>query len=139
MAAKSVKNGEETEGWILGNVLSYDTSREIYEIQDEDDSKRILKLSFQQVRRLEDSSVDIHRGDRVMGVFPETTSFYRATVVKSPKAPANSSHGQWEVVVRFDDDEDEKGKWPARRVPARFILRANTFPTFFETEPPMEK
>lgn len=119
--------------------MSYDITREIYEIQDEDDSKRILKLSFQQVRRLEDTAVDINRGDRVMGVFPETTSFYRATVVKTPKIPANSVQGQWEVVVRFDDDEDESGKWPARRVPARFVLRANTFATFFETEPPLEK
>lgn len=75
-----------------------------------------------------------------MGVFPETTSFYRATVVKSPKNPAtNSSQSHWEVVVRFDDDEDESGKWPARRVPARFVLRANTFPSFFETEPAIEK
>ena len=76
-----------------------------------------------------------------MGVFPETTSFYRATVVKSPKAPTSSGSTQthWEVVVRFDDDEDEAGKWPARRVPAHFVLRANTFPSFFETEPVTEK
>lgn len=101
-----------------------------------------MKLSFQQVRRLEDSAVDIYRGDRVMGVFPETTCFYRATVVKSPKELTGEEDGgeqQWEVVVRFDDDEDDKGRWPARRVPARFILRANTFATFFETEPALEK
>ena len=134
-----MKNGEETEGWILGNVLSYDVTRELYEIQDEDDPKRVLKLTFQQVRRLEDTSIDINRGDRVMGVFPETTSFYRATVVKTPKPASSATHGNWEVVVRFDDDEDENGKWPARRVPARFILRANTFATFHETEPPLEK
>jgi hypothetical protein len=139
VAAKSTKSGEETEGWILGNVLSYDINRETYEVQDEDDPKRILKLSFQQVRRLEDTAIDINRGDRVMGVFPETTSFYRATVVKSPKTPESSGVAYAEVVVRFDDDEDETGKWPARRVPARFVLRAHTFPSFFETEPVAEK
>jgi hypothetical protein len=118
-------------------VISYDIPRELYEVQDEDDTKRILKLSFHQVRRLEDSAIDINRGDRVMGVFPETTSFYRATVVKTPKLPATGS--SMEVVIRFDDDEDETGTWPARKVPARFVLRANTFPTFFETEPAVEK
>lgn len=96
-------------------------------------------LWWLQVRRLEDTSTDINRGDRVMGVFPETTSFYRATVVKTPKDPSVSGQDGWEVVVRFDDDEDEAGKWPARRVPARFVLRANTFLTFFETEPAVEK
>jgi len=27
------------------------------------------------------------------------------------------------VVVKFEDDEDEAGRNPARRVPARFVLR----------------
>lgn len=139
VAAKSTKGGDETDGWILGNIMSYDINRESYEVQDEDDLKRTIKCSFQQVRRLEDSAVDINRGDRVMAVFPETTSFYRATVVKTPRIPASSVNGQWEVVVRFDDDEDESGKWPARRVPARFVLRSNTFPTFLQTEPALER
>ena len=28
-----------------------------------------------------------------------------------------------QVVVKFEDDEDEAGRNPARRVPARFVLR----------------
>lgn len=34
-----------------------------------------------------------------------------------------SSSASWDVVVRFEDDEDESGKNPARKVPARFVLR----------------
>lgn len=28
-----------------------------------------------------------------------------------------------QVIVKFEDDEDEQGRNPARRVPARFVLR----------------
>ena len=47
-------------------------------------------------------------GDKVLAVFPETTSFYRSIVVKTPKPPANPN-ANWDVVVRFEDDEDESG------------------------------
>ena len=44
----------------------------------------------------------------MLAVFPETTSFYRSIVVKTPKPPANPN-ANWDVVVRFEDDEDESG------------------------------
>jgi hypothetical protein len=81
-------------------------------------------LGFSDVRRLEDASSSMRRGDSVLAVFPETTSFYRAVVAKNPKT--NTRDGgvnNGDVVVKFDDDEDESGKNPARRVPARFVLR----------------
>ena len=37
------------------------------------------------VKRLDDHSARLRKGDQVLAVFPETTSFYRATVVKNPK------------------------------------------------------
>jgi SAGA-associated factor 29 len=82
-----------------------------------------MSLPFHDVKRLEDTSAHLRRGDRVLAVFPETTSFYPAVVAKNPKPPANNSNTGWDVVVKFDDDEDENGKNPARRVPARFVLR----------------
>lgn len=42
-------------------------------------------------------------------------------MAKNPKAPTGAA--SWDVVVRFEDDEDETGKPPPRRVPARFVLR----------------
>ena len=117
MAAKLSKSDE----WVLANVITCDIHNQQYEVHDEDDQRKVVRLPFSSVRRLEDNASDIRRGDVVCCVFPDTTSFYRAVVVKSPKVPAQGS--QWEVVVRFDDDEDETGKAPPRRVPARFVMR----------------
>lgn len=118
--AAKVSQVNENGSWILGNVLSVDENT--YDVQDEDDAARTVTLSHVDVRRLEDSASHLRRGDNVLAVFPETTSFYRATVVKTPKPPPTPG-GQWEVIVRFEDDEDDSGKAPARRVPGRFVLR----------------
>lgn len=99
----------------------------MYEVQDEDDAHRVIVLPFKYVKRLEDTAADIQRGDRVLGVFPETTSFYRGVVAKTPRNPNSQSGAVWEVVVRFEDDEDHTGKAPPRRVPARFVIRASAF------------
>lgn len=119
VAAKGSK--EDTESaWILGNIVDFDGT--IYEVQDEDEVAKTVKLPFSDVKRLEDTASHLKRGDIVLAVFPDTTSFYKATVVKNPKPPTHSN-GSWEVIVRFEDDEDDTGKAPARRVPARFVLR----------------
>jgi len=94
----------------------------VYEIQDEDDVSRILQLPATAVRRLEDSASHLNKGDLVLAVFPETTSFYRAEVVRTPIPPAHGN-SYWDVIVRFCDDEDDDGRTPARRVPARFVLK----------------
>ena len=105
------------------NVTSVDNSSSTYVVEDEDDESRTsVALSFQDVRRLEDAAEHLRRGDSVLAVFPETTSFYRGIVVKNPKAPTHNA-GLWEVIIRFEDDEDETGKAPPRRIPARFVLR----------------
>ena len=126
MAAKVAKSNEDGS-WILGNVLEYNPVTQMYLVQDEDDVSRVISLTYDDVRRLDDSSASLRRGDSVLAVFPETTSFYRAVVVKTPKTSGsnsnNSSSGNGEVVVKFEDDEDEAGRNPARRVPARFVLR----------------
>ena len=124
--AAKVSNSNEDGSWILGNVLEYDSKTKTYEIQDEDDVNRIMSLPYTDVRRLEDLSNNLRKGDRILAVFPETTSFYKAIVAKNPKPPSsgNGSVGvnNWDVVIKFEDDEDDTGKNPARRVPARFIL-----------------
>lgn len=110
------------DGWILGNVTAYEPHNGCYIIQDEDDTSRHLRLHARDVKRLEDSASHLRKGDAVLAVFADTTSFYRAIVAKNPKAPAHVN-SSWEVVVRFEDDEDETGVAPPRRVPARFVLK----------------
>jgi hypothetical protein len=119
VAAKVSKQTDEEASWILGNVLDYNHTTLTYEIQDEDDISRVMSLPSTDVKRLDDSSSHLRRGDSVMAVFPETTSFYRATVVKNPKPSGFKD----DVIVKFKDDEDNNGKNPARKIPARFVLR----------------
>lgn len=133
VAAKAPAKGDEDDAWILGNVLEYDAKSQMYAVQDEDDVSRVMALSFPDVRRLEDTSSHLRRGDKVYAVFPETTSFYPAVVAKNPKPPA-SSNAMWDVVVRFNDDEDESGKSPARRVPARFVLLKKDIDQNYESD-----
>ncbi len=121
VAAKVLHTGENGS-WILANVLDYDPTQQAYELQDEDDVNRVLYVGFSEVKRLEDGAAHMHRGDDVLAVFPETTSFYRAVVAKNPRPPQHGNSG-WDVVVRFEDDEDETGRAPPRRVPGRFVLR----------------
>lgn len=113
VAAKA-NRADEDGAWILANVLEFDARNMIYVVQDEDDANRVISLHVHEVKRLEDTSSHLRRGDQVLAVFPETTSFYRAVVAKNPKAPAHVN-AIWDVVVKFDDDEDETGKNPARR------------------------
>lgn len=117
---RTIGNGS----WILGNITLYDAQNEWYVVQDEDDTSRSMRLHMRDVKRLEDSASHLKKGDGVLAVFPDTTSFYRAVVAKNPKTPAHvNSSG--DVIVRFEDDEDETGVAPPRRVPARFVLRRN--------------
>ena len=112
----------ENGSWILGNILDYDAVELKYEVQDEDDHVNVLFLNTGDVKRLEDSASHLRRGDTVLAVFPETTSFYRAEVAKNPRPPQHGNSG-WDVVVRFEDDEDETGKKTPRKVPGRFVLK----------------
>ncbi len=127
--AAKVSKSDENGSWILANVLSVDLNSEVYEVQDEDDPRRIMMVPFSNLRRLVENASDIRKGDRVLAVFPDTTSFYRSIVVKSPKphGSTGAANGQWDVVVKFDDDEDDTGKPPARRIPARFVIRSSAF------------
>jgi len=116
----------KSDDWILGNILDFDPRNQTYLVQDEDDVNRIMTLPFGDVRRLEETaSTHLRRGDSVLAVFPETTSFYKAVVAKTPKflnGAGGGYAGSQEIIIKFEDDEDESGKNPARRVPARFVL-----------------
>mmetsp|Transcript_8182 Transcript_8182/g.8346 ORF Transcript_8182/g.8346 Transcript_8182/m.8346 type:complete len:230 (-) Transcript_8182:211-900(-) len=131
--AANVSRIEENGGWILANILEYNSTTCTYVAQDEDDASRVMTLPLSDVKRLEDSAAHIQKGDKVISVFPDTTSFYRAVVVKSPKNPTHGN-GAWEVIVRFQDDEDDSGNTPARRVPARFVLKRSDIEEISEEE-----
>jgi hypothetical protein len=71
-----------------------------------------------------------------MAIFPETTSFYRAIISKQPVWKKSTSGYQpivKELIVKFEDDEDEQGHTPHRRVPSRYVIPLPTA-YFFEDE-----
>jgi len=117
VAAKFTRSNE-SGSWVLGNIVEYDQNNEVYAVQDEDDVQKIMSLDKHDVKRLDESCSHLKRGDAVLAVYPETTSFYRATVAK---------RGTMEIIVRFEDDEDGNGVLHPKRVPARFVLSADVF------------
>jgi len=114
---------DSTAGWILARIIKYVPERDTYQVRDEDDHANVQTLPSTNVIRLhEDNLLDVQKNDTVLAVFPDTTSFYRAQVTKVPKR-AQGGMGPLEVMVKFEDDEDETGRTPHRRVPARHVLK----------------
>jgi hypothetical protein len=60
----------------------------------------------------------VSKGDVVFAVYPDTTSFYQATVVQAPR---KGSTGQF-VMVNFMDDSDEFGITHDKAVPLAHIM-----------------
>ena len=60
------------------------------------------------------------RGDIIYAVYPDTTSFYQATVVKPPQ---KVSGGDSFVMVNFKDDGDEHGITHDKAVLMQHIMR----------------
>lgn len=89
--------------WILAKILSHDKSSKTYTLSDEDvQSNQIYKIPERQVVVLRGTERNRWcRGDAVYAVYPDTTSFYRATV-STP--PLNGF-----VMVQFKDDWDANG------------------------------
>lgn len=139
--AAKVSQSDENGSWILANVLVYDVNTDTYDVQDEDDTTRVVTLASSCVKRLRDTAQNLRKGDAVLAVFPETTSFYRAVVAKNNRSLGSgggvsngNAQGSSEVVLRFDDDEDESGRAPPRRVPARFVILREDVEDFDEDD-----
>ena len=61
----------------------------------------------------------LSKGDVVFAVYPDTTSFYQATVVQAPRK--QGVIGQF-VMVNFVDDSDEFGITHDKAVPIQYIM-----------------
>lgn len=60
------------------------------------------------------------KGDVIYAVYPDTTSFYQATVAQCPKKVAG---GDSFVLVNFKDDGDENGITHDKAVLMKHIMR----------------
>ena len=94
--------------WILAKILSYDKVSRTYALSDEDvHSNQLYNIPEKQVVELKGTERNKWtRGDVVYAVYPDTTSFYHATVSTTPATnpPLNKF-----VMVQFKDDRDANG------------------------------
>mmetsp|Transcript_1979 Transcript_1979/g.2118 ORF Transcript_1979/g.2118 Transcript_1979/m.2118 type:complete len:359 (-) Transcript_1979:215-1291(-) len=133
--AAKVTRTDENGSWILASVQRFYPETETYDVQDEDDTSKLIRLPWNHVMKLSTGSEGcITKSTQVMAIFPETTSFYRAVVSKRPvwrlpsKTSTAGSPGSSstpvvkELILKFEDDEDENGRTPHRRVPAHYVI-----------------
>ena len=106
--------------WILAKVISHDTQSGMYNLSDEDiESNKTFLLPEAQVVIL--GGVDrLNRAEVIYGVYPDTTSFYQATVVEMPKRIPGKDPL---VLVHFKDDGDEHGITHAKAVPMKHVMK----------------
>lgn len=86
-------------------MTSYDADIGSYDVADGDDSKRYT-LPENQVAPLDIfySSRRLTKGEEVLAIYPETTSFYPAYIVQAPRRTAL---GERVTSVVLDADRDE--------------------------------
>mmetsp|Transcript_12348 Transcript_12348/g.31137 ORF Transcript_12348/g.31137 Transcript_12348/m.31137 type:complete len:313 (+) Transcript_12348:117-1055(+) len=123
--AAKVTRTDENGSWILASVQRFYVDTETYDVQDEDDTSKLIRLPWSHVMRLSTGAEGCFlKGADCMAIFPETTSFYKSKVAKAPVWKLD--HGfpcVKEIVVQFEDDEDgATGKTPKRRVPSRYVI-----------------
>lgn len=117
--------------WLLSSVVRYvaDGSDQ-YEVCDiENRTQRLLLPVHQCVivpstdEAASTSGRGISKGDRVIALYPDTTSFYFATVMSVPRGRGCAGALDAVVMVQFDDDHDETGVIPNRPCPAKYVLQ----------------
>jgi SAGA-associated factor 29 len=128
--AAKVTRTNENGSWILASVQRFYADTETYDVQDEDDTSKLIRLPWRHVMRLSKGNEGCFgKNTKVMAIFPETTSFYHAVVSKEPEwvLPVGPKEGSQpivkEMILKFaDDDDDGMGVTPHRRVPARYVI-----------------
>jgi hypothetical protein len=135
--AAKITRTDENGSWILASVQRFYNDTETYDVQDEDDTSKLIRLPWNHVMRLSTGGEGVFsKGTQCMAIFPETTSFYRAKISKEPvwkvdntnttssssssissnnKQNSNNNNNSCntlvpivkEMIVKFEDDEDD--------------------------------
>jgi len=128
VAARVSKDRDFPEEWILASIVCFYDSENKYEVEDEDPGdesdpdpiRKHHKLAPQHIIPLPEhpeKAPEYTKGSEVLAMFPNTTSFYKATVVAPPKPRKHVDY-----ILKFADDDDEKGETPARKVKPKYVL-----------------
>ncbi|GJJ76684.1 SAGA-associated factor 29 [Entomortierella parvispora] len=121
VAARTPKDKNKLEEWILARVLSYSADKNKYVVEDDeaDDygKKMTYTLSARSVIMImddQDSVPEFPAGHTVLALYPSTTCFYKAIVVQPPSK--NKDYSTPLYRIKFDDDEGNERTAPPRMV-----------------------
>ncbi|MED6141906.1 hypothetical protein PIB30_108092 [Stylosanthes scabra] len=125
----ATKVNSEKDEWIVARVVRFDEESKEFEVIDEepdnDDVKEDEESGVKKYKVGMGSIIPLPRsndptgapefppGTRVLAVYPETSTLYKARVVHGHGHSKRKKH---EYVLEFDDDEDEDGNLPQRKV-----------------------
>ena len=117
--------------WMLMTVLAFNRRSKTYRLEDadeEDEQKQAFNLPARDVIPLPTkdnaSQAAFPPGTRVLAVWPDTTAFYPAQVLRVHRRPANK-FGRPQLpdyVLHFDEDEEANGEPAQKRVKGEFVV-----------------
>ena len=113
----------KSQNWILASVLEYDENSKLYLIEDvETDEfsaeKARYSLNEAAIAQLNTTDNVFPVKSQVLALFPDSTCFYKATVISSP----SNQQQQTEYVVEFEDDY-VNGRIVQRNVNKHYIVK----------------
>ncbi|KAG0358857.1 hypothetical protein BG005_001738 [Podila minutissima] len=121
VAARTPKDKDKQEEWILARVLNYSAEKNKYRVEDDeaDDSgkKMTYTLSTRSVIMIvddQDAVPEFPAGHTVLALYPSTTCFYKAVVVQPPSK--NKDYATPVYRIQFDDDGGSERTAPPRMV-----------------------
>ncbi|KAG0344427.1 SAGA HAT/Core module component [Podila humilis] len=121
VAARTPKDKDKQEEWILARVLNYSSEKNKYRVEDDeaDDSgkKMTYTLSTRSVIMIVDDQEAVPEfpaGHTVLALYPSTTCFYKAVVVQPPSK--NKDYATPVYRIKFDDDGGNERTAPPRMV-----------------------
>ncbi|KAF9980701.1 hypothetical protein BGZ65_004777 [Modicella reniformis] len=122
VAARTPKDKDKNELWILAKVLSYSAEKNKYVVEDDEADESGKKMTYtlhaRSVIMITDDLEDVPEfsaGHTVLALYPATTCFYKAIVIQPPSTKnKDSSTGHYKI--KFDDDEGIERTAPPRMV-----------------------
>lgn len=120
--AVKVSSSSSTFEVILGRIIFFHSDIGVYDVADSDDSKR-YQVSDKNVILLDLSTsvTKLSKGEEVLAVYPDTTSFYPAMVIQASKRNAHFTENS--VTVQFHGDLNELGQIPSFLISLDHIVR----------------
>lgn len=129
VAARTQRTRKDPDVWILATIHRYVPEKKKYEVEDEhpeesEDAEQSAKSVMYLLPRAsliplptDHDHAELPKDTEVLAMFPKSTCFYRATVVAAQRKKLMR-----EYLLKFDDDEQETGETPTRRVSAQHVV-----------------